>query len=116
MRGPGWLRAATPAAILVMLAGATRTGWEGKDGLRTPAPALKRKYSIVRMKLDGSRGWDDLTGLEPTGGVSNYYPGNDAKAWRTNIPITAASVPAAYTKAWIWSSTIKAASSNMTLW
>jgi hypothetical protein len=44
------------------------------------------KYSIVRMKLAGSRPLDDLTGLEPTGGVSNYFLGKDAKAWRTNIP------------------------------
>lgn len=44
------------------------------------------KYSTVRMKLAGSRSWDDLTGLEPAGGVSNYFVGSDAKAWRTNIP------------------------------
>lgn len=49
-------------------------------------PASKRKCSTLRMKLDGDRPWDHLTGLEPTGGVSNYYPGNDAKVWRTNIP------------------------------
>jgi FG-GAP-like repeat/Beta-propeller repeat len=44
------------------------------------------KYSMERMKLAGSRPWDDLTGLEPTGGVSNYFVGNNAEAWRTNIP------------------------------
>jgi hypothetical protein len=63
---------------------------------RAPRPAFRPRYSTLRMKLDGGRPWDHLTGLEPTGGVSNYYPGNDAKAWRTNIPhynrVTAGSV------------------------
>jgi len=38
------------------------------------------------MKLAGDRPWNDLTGLEPTGGVSNYFLGDDPKAWRTKIP------------------------------
>jgi hypothetical protein len=48
--------------------------------------ASKPKYTALHMKLEGSRPWDDPIGLEPTGGVSNYFLGNDPKAWRTNIP------------------------------
>ena len=42
--------------------------------------------SVMRMKLNGSRGWNAVTGLEPTGGVSNYLLGNDPKQWQVNIP------------------------------
>src|ERR1700748_3131006 len=34
-----------------------------------PSP-LHIPYSAVRMKLAGSRPWHDITGAEPTGGVS----------------------------------------------
>ncbi|MFL6416325.1 MAG: hypothetical protein ACJ74Y_11740 [Bryobacteraceae bacterium] len=72
----------------------------------TPEPSDREpRYSTVRMKLAGSRPWDDLTGLAPTGGVSNYFVRKDAKAWRTNIPhynrISAGAVYAAST----WPST-----------
>ena len=43
------------------------------------------RMSVLRMKLVGSRPWKP-SGLEPTGGVSNYLAGNDPKQWRTNIP------------------------------
>jgi Beta-propeller repeat len=44
------------------------------------------RLSLIRMKLAGSKAWTDVTGLEPTGGVSNYLVGNDRKAWHTSIP------------------------------
>jgi len=50
-----------------------------------PSPPLSRS-SMIRMKLNGSRPWNTSTGLEPTGGNSNYFFGNDPKAWRTDIP------------------------------
>ena len=42
------------------------------------------KYSAVRMKLVGGHPWKTLTGLDPTGDVSNYLPGNATKV--TRIP------------------------------
>lgn len=42
--------------------------------------------SVVRMRLAGSQPWRASEGLEPTGGISNYFLGNDPKKWRTNIP------------------------------
>ncbi|MFL6448150.1 MAG: hypothetical protein ACJ746_10745 [Bryobacteraceae bacterium] len=44
------------------------------------------EHSVIRLKLNGSRPWSNVTGLEPTGGVSNYLPGGDAKLSLTNIP------------------------------
>ena len=40
----------------------------------------------VRIRLAGSRAWQSSEGLEPTGGISNYFLGNDPKKWRTDIP------------------------------
>jgi Beta-propeller repeat len=45
-----------------------------------------REYSVVRMKLTGSRLWSDVTGLDPTGGVSNYLPSAGARLSLTKIP------------------------------
>jgi hypothetical protein len=50
-------------------------------GIR-PHPA---KYNAVRMKFIGSRSWIRITGLKPTGGVSNYYSGRPGVS-QENIP------------------------------
>ena len=50
------------------------------------ASASKSRVSVLRMKLKGSRPWNSVTGMEPTGGVSNYLLGNDTEHWRTDIP------------------------------
>ena len=47
---------------------------------------IRLRSSMIRMKQNGSRPWNTSTGLEPTGGNSNYFFGNDPKAWRTDIP------------------------------
>ena len=42
---------------------------------RRPVPvdrSFRMKYSVMRMKLAGSRPWKNISGVEPTGGVSNY--------------------------------------------
>jgi hypothetical protein len=68
-----------------------------RDGLamRMRAPAVSTSgnsaktaetYDTIQMKLDGGRPWDDLTGLEPTGGSSDYYIGKDRKRWHAGIP------------------------------
>src|SRR5262245_51279886 len=49
------------------------------------AAATDAQETVLRMKLAGSRGWS-ASGIEPTGGVSNYFVGNDPKHWHTNIP------------------------------
>src|SRR5262249_20128240 len=53
---------------------------------KRPASPSKTAYSTMRMKLTGSRAWDEAKGLEPTGGTSNYFLGKDPKGWHTDIP------------------------------
>src|SRR5579862_1271099 len=40
----------------------------------------------VRMRLANAGKAKAIHGLEPTGGISNYFIGNDPAKWRTNIP------------------------------
>ncbi len=40
----------------------------------------------VRMRLTHAGKPRAIQGLEPTGGISNYFIGNDPAKWRTNIP------------------------------
>jgi hypothetical protein len=54
----------------------------GEDGLYI----LAGKQAPVRMKLAGGHPWRAIEGLQPTGGVSNYFIGNDPSQWRTDIP------------------------------
>jgi hypothetical protein len=49
-------------------------------------PAFREPaYSSVKMKLAGGRPWTTIKGLEPTGGTSNYFLGNDPRYWQTGI-------------------------------
>ena len=36
-------------------------------------------YSTLHMTLPGSRAWNKIEGLNPTGGISNYVRGKDAQ-------------------------------------
>ena len=49
-------------------------------------PLLHIPYSAVRMKLAGSRPWNEISGAEPTGGVSNYVNTRDLKRSVNRIP------------------------------
>jgi len=40
----------------------------------------------VRMRLAGAKKPQAIRGLEPTGGISNYFLGNDQQKWQTAIP------------------------------
>src|SRR5437764_9458338 len=42
-------------------------------------------YSLLQMQLSGGHSWQEMTGLDPTGGVSNYA-GRDGKSTITNVP------------------------------
>jgi Beta-propeller repeat len=91
-RGPGYQLFFTGDGVTMMVQ-ESAAGAPKSDRLSGPIPAQqsrpetsKQKYSTVRMKLDGSRPWNNVTGLEPTGGVSNYLSGKDRTAWRTDIP------------------------------
>jgi len=53
---------------------------------RPSAASGESSASVMRMKLNGSRSWDNVTGMEPTGGVGNYFLGIDPKQWHVNVP------------------------------
>ncbi|MBV9676380.1 MAG: hypothetical protein JO185_08600, partial [Acidobacteriaceae bacterium] len=105
-----WIARGSGYQLFLTNEGATMTVQEG------PAPPLKGDmirssvqpygpqsahaatgYSVMKMKLIGSRPWGNATGLEPTGGVSNYLLSADGKRSLMNIPHYArVSVPGVY--------------------
>jgi Beta-propeller repeat len=44
------------------------------------------KTSVVRLELDGANKNAEVTGVNLLPGHVNYFIGNDAKNWRTNVP------------------------------
>ncbi len=50
------------------------------------AVLVSRGGAPVRMRLTHAGKAKAVQGLEPTGGISNYFIGNDPAKWRTNIP------------------------------
>src|SRR5580700_4974043 len=50
------------------------------------AVLASRGAEPVRMRLAHAGKPKAIRGLEPTGGISNYFIGNDPAKWRTNIP------------------------------
>jgi len=105
-----WIARGSGYQLFLTNEGATMTIQEGPappvkgDTIRSSAqlygPRSARaatRYSVMEMKLIGSRPWDNATGLEPTGGVSNYLRSADGKRSLTNIPHYArVSVPGVY--------------------
>jgi Beta-propeller repeat len=56
---------------------------------RRPIPvdrSFQMKYNVMHMKLAGGRPWKNISGVEPTGGVSNYLSPADSKSWISNVP------------------------------
>lgn len=48
--------------------------------------AQKVREQVLRMKFVGARSSAPAAGLDKLAGVSNYFLGNDPRAWRTGIP------------------------------
>ena len=44
------------------------------------------KSGVLRMKLLGANPASDVSGIDEMPGKSNYFIGNDAKKWHTNVP------------------------------
>ena len=54
-----------------------------------PAPmtrSSRMRYSVMRMNLAGGRTWKDISGVDATGGVSNYLSPIDSKSWISDVP------------------------------
>jgi hypothetical protein len=47
---------------------------------------VKTLPNTLQIKLSGSHPWTTISGLEPTGGYSHYFIGNNPEKWRTQIP------------------------------
>jgi hypothetical protein len=45
------------------------------------------KSGVLRVKLLGANPAPDVSGMDEMPGKSNYFIGNDAKKWHTNVPI-----------------------------
>src|SRR5436190_19738945 len=71
-RGPGYELALTNSGLTMIFLDRA-----GKDG---------PKFSTLRMKLEGGQPWEHVSGLEPTGGVSNYLRTEEVKDSLTGIP------------------------------
>ena len=48
--------------------------------------SFHRQYNVMRMKLAGGRPWKDISGIEPSGSISNYEDSADSKSWILNVP------------------------------
>jgi hypothetical protein len=57
-----------------------------RDNLKMVVAGEGSTRQMLDMKLGGSHPWTDVTGLEPTGGVSNYLLGKDGQHSLSNIP------------------------------
>jgi hypothetical protein len=55
-------------------------------GARIPSPEPRASDAVLRMRLVGANPHARVSGLEELPGKSNYFIGNDAKKWRTNVP------------------------------
>src|SRR5215467_12686087 len=91
-RGPGYQLFLTREGVTMMIqegaAGpsGSDTNSSSRQSPRTKLAPAKLKYSTVQMKLTASRPWQDVAGLQPTGGVSNYVRGKDMKSSLNGIP------------------------------
>jgi hypothetical protein len=87
-----WLGQSSSYQVLLGGEGATiiipdKTGL-GAASKRLPGtpPPLHIPYRAVRMKLGGNRPWNEISGAEPTGGVSNYVNNRDLKHSVNRVP------------------------------
>jgi hypothetical protein len=91
-RGPGYELFLTGEGVTLLVPEGTAEPLGGTRRLsprhlgEPKAASATRKASMVGLKLEGSQPWTEVTGLEPTGGVSNYLAGSDAKDSYTHIP------------------------------
>jgi hypothetical protein len=91
-RGPGYQLYLTSTGASIVLAEPLPQSTPAAPFSPTSRPLAPKKHlpnariRVVGMNLSGSHGWTHVRGLEPTGGVSNYLAGNDAKNWHSGIP------------------------------
>ncbi len=82
-RGSGYQLFLTADGISIALSESTATS---TNAHWTSAASRESNVSTIRMTMAASRTPSSVTGLEPTGGISNYLLGNDPAKWHTRIP------------------------------
>jgi hypothetical protein len=86
-RGRGYSLFLTPAEAVLVLRKADGTRQQASEktdsALRTQNSELS---SVLRMKLTGANSQPQVSGLSELPGKVNYFIGNDAAKWRTNVP------------------------------
>jgi len=88
-RGQGYQLYLTGSGASIVLAEPVPPSSANSSTKPKPGSRLKglpeARMSVVGMNLGGSRPWNAVEGLEPTGGVSNYLLGPQ-KEWHKGIP------------------------------
>src|SRR5580658_8969172 len=44
------------------------------------------RMAVLRMRFEGGKRTPKIEGVSQTGGLSNYFIGNDPAKWRTDVP------------------------------
>jgi hypothetical protein len=82
-RGPGYTLFLTGDGVVLSLS-------RRKSGVRSRLSKTKDDRQgttdVLRMKLDGANARAKFTPINELPGKSNYFIGNDARKWRTNVP------------------------------
>jgi hypothetical protein len=90
-RGSGYSVFLTPTDAVFALseteaqrASTTNIGsvWKQRDGR---ARATEPSQTVMRMTLSGANPAQQITGLDPLPGRTNYFVGNDPSRWHTNV-------------------------------
>jgi hypothetical protein len=96
-RGSGYTLFLTSSeAVLLLQTGAPSGGVKqhGRARINEPVPPqnLNREHdaaaksAVLRIRLVGANTAPQLTGFDDLPGKANYFIGNDAKKWRTDVP------------------------------
>ncbi len=86
-RGPGYTVFLTGKGTVLSLHRATVVEPPRPFGTQPEAsPEVKLKAASVWINLAGARGDATVEGIDPLPGKVNYFIGNDASRWHTNIP------------------------------
>ncbi|MEP7342177.1 MAG: SBBP repeat-containing protein [Acidobacteriota bacterium] len=78
-RGQGYSFFLTPNEAVMTLGSRPEAKEQG-------ARAKKRTSATLRMKLVGANEQPRISGLDEQAGKSNYFLGNDARQWKTDVP------------------------------
>ncbi len=74
----------TDAQVKYLTHGQRGTVWLTEQG-PVLGVAEKSSVAVLRLRFEGGRRAPEIEGVKQTGGVSNYFLGNDPAKWRTGV-------------------------------